>query len=59
MTFSILKIVKNNNVKHVRVANISYHNDRHLHLHVIHKLIGLVFHENVSFLSSKTILKQS
>ena len=53
MTFSILKIVKNNNVKHVRVANISYHNNRHLHLHVIHKLIGLVFHENVSFLSSK------
>ena len=25
---------------------------------VIHKLIGLVFHENMSFLSSKTILKQ-
>ena len=25
---------------------------------VIHKLIGGVFHENMSFLSSKTILKQ-
>ena len=48
-------MVKHKNVKHVTVANISYHN---LHLEFMHKLIGLVFHENVSFLSSKTIVNQ-